>query len=410
MLRESVIADVAAKQKANVMRRLPGLTRLGRLKDAPKGFVTIITGVRRCGKSTLMEQRMRTKGDATFYLNFESSALAGLELKDAPRLDRVLAASGAEAVYLDEVQQLEGWERYVRTKLDEGLEVVVTGSNASLLARELGTKLTGRHVDCELYPFDYEEFLAFTHAKRGSASVRSYLDRGGFPAYLASDDERLLESLFEDILVRDIAVRHGVREVDALRRLAAYLVETVGGRMSASRLRQPLAISSTATILKWCEYFSDAYLFDFVPRYSPSVRVQLANPRKCYCIDTGLQHALSATTAPDEARRFENLVYLSLRRSCRTVFYFDEGNGECDFVPLVGKRIACPVQATFALNDETEEREIGGIRDAMRRLKRKLGWIVTLEDEDELDFDEGVVKVVPFHKFKAEDALSGDVK
>ncbi len=93
MLREGVIADVAAKQRANVMRRLPGLSRIGRLKDAPSGFVTIITGVRRCGKSTLMEQRMRTKGDAAFYLNFESSALAGLDLKDAQRLDRIIAAS-----------------------------------------------------------------------------------------------------------------------------------------------------------------------------------------------------------------------------------------------------------------------------------------------------------------------------
>ena len=405
MLRESVIAEVAAKQKANVMKRAPGLSRLKRLKEVPRGFVTIITGVRRCGKSTLMEQRMRAADGEVFYLNLESAALAGLEIKDAPRLDRVIAASGAGSIYLDEVQQLDGWERYVRTKLDEGFEVFATGSNASLLARELGTKLTGRHVDCELYPFDYDEYLSFTRSRRGDASVRDYLDRGGFPAYLASGDERLLESLFEDILVRDIAVRHGVREVDALRRLAAYLVETVGGRMSATRLRQPLAISSAATILKWCDYFSDAYLFDFIPKYSPSVRVQLANPRKCYCIDTGLQHALSATTAPDEARRFENLVYLSLRRNCRTLFYFDEGNGECDFIPVVGKRIGCPVQATFVLNDENEEREIGGIRDAMRKLKRKTGWIVTLADEDEIDCEEGVVKIVPFHKFKTMDAL-----
>lgn len=405
MLRESVIAEVAAKQRANVMKRTPGLSRLQRLKDAPNGFATIITGVRRCGKSTLMEQRMRMDEDGAFYLNLESSALAGLEIKDAPRLDRVIAASGAGVVYLDEVQQLDGWERYVRTKLDEGFKVVVTGSNASLLARELGTKLTGRHVDCELFPFDYDEYLAYTRSKRGEASVREYLDRGGFPAYLASGDERLLESHFEDILVRDIAVRHGIREVDALRRLAAYLVETVGGRMSATRLRQPLAIASAATILKWCDYFADAYLFDFIPKYSPSVRVQLANPRKCYCVDTGLQHVLSATTAPDEARRFENLVYLSLRRNCRNLFYFDEGDGECDFVPVVGKRISCPVQATFVLNDETEDREIGGVRDAMRKLKRKIGWIVTLNDEDELDVDEGVVKIVPFHKFNAKDVL-----
>ena len=405
MLRESVIAEVAAKQKANVMKRPQGLSRLERLKEAPRGFVTIITGVRRCGKSTLMEQRMRTAGGKPFYLNLESSALAGLEIGDSPRLDRVVAATGADVVYLDEVQQLDGWERYVRTKLDEGLEVVVTGSNASLLARELGTKLTGRHVDCELFPFDYDEYLSFTRSKRGEKSVRDYLDRGGFPAYLASGDERLLESLFEDILVRDIAVRHGIREVDALRRLAAYLVETVGGRMSATRLRQPLAISSSATILKWCDYFSDAYLFDFVPKFSPSVRVQLANPRKCYCVDTGLQHALSSTTAPDEARRFENLVYLALRRVCRNVCYFDEGHGECDFIPQVGKRTGYPVQATFSLNDENEERELGGVRDAMRTLKRRVGWIVTLSDEDEIDCDEGVVKIVPFYKFKARSAL-----
>lgn len=406
MLREGVIAEVAAKQKANVVQRSPGLSRLERLKDCPRGFVSIITGVRRCGKSTLMEQRLRTAVDRSFYLNLESSSLAGLELSDAPRLDRVIAATGAKALYLDEVQQLDGWERYVRTKLDEGFDVVVTGSNASLLARELGTKLTGRHVDSELFPFDYDEYLAFTHSKRGKESVRAYLERGGFPAYLASHDERLLETLFEDVLVRDIALRHGVRDVDALRRLAAYLVETVGGRLSASRLRQPLSISSTSTILKWCDYFSDAYLFDFVPKFSPSVRIQLANPRKTYCIDTGLQHVLSATTAPDEARRFENLVYLALRRVCRTICYFDEGDGECDFVPILGKKVGCPVQATFSLNDETEGRELGGVREAMRRLKRRVGWVVTLEEEDELGYEEGVVKVVPFHKFRAVDALA----
>lgn len=251
MLRENVIKEVADRQKANVARRAPGLSRLNRLKAVPSGFVSIITGVRRCGKSTLMEQRLRTAVDDAFYLNLESAALAGLEIKDAGRLDRVIAASGAKKLYFDEVQQLAGWERYVRTKLDEGFDVVVTGSNASVLGRELGTKLTGRHIDCELFPFDYDEYLAFVKEMPGVESTRSYLRRGGFPAYLASDDERLLEALFDDVLIRDVAVRHGVREIDALRRLAAYLVDNVAGRMSATRLRQPLGISSAATILKW---------------------------------------------------------------------------------------------------------------------------------------------------------------
>lgn len=405
MLRESVIAEVAGKQKANVLRRDQGLVRLPRLKDVPSGFVSIVTGVRRCGKSTLMEQRIRAAIDEAFYLNFESAALAGLEIKDAARLDRVIEASGARTLYFDEVQQLVGWERYVRTKLDEGFEVFVTGSNASVLGKELGTKLTGRHVDCELFPFDYGEYLAFTGENSGDEATRNYLRRGGFPAFLRSDDERLLETLFEDVLIRDVAVRHGIREVDALRRLAAYLIDNIAGRMSATRLRQPLGISSTATILKWCDNFSDAYLFDFVPIFNPSVRVRMVNPRKVYCIDTGLQHVLSSTTAPDEARAFENLVYLSLRRLCRNISYFDGGEGECDFIPLAGKCAGAPVQVTFKLIDESEEREFNGIRAAMRALKRKVGYIVTLSDEDEMSFEEGLVRIVPFHKFRPEDVL-----
>lgn len=405
MLRESVIAEVAARQKANVFRRSPGLLRVGRLKVAPEGFVSIVTGVRRCGKSTLMEQRMRAGGES-FYLNLESAALSGLDLNDARRIDRVIESAGAKTLYFDEVQQLKGWERYVRTKLDEGYEIIVTGSNASVLGKELGTKLTGRHIDCELFPFDYGEYLAFTKSSPGEKSTREYLRRGGFPAYLASDDERLLETLFEDVLIRDVAVRHGIREIDALRRLASYLIENIASRMSATRLRQPLSISTAATILKWCDYFTDAYLFDFVPVFSPSVKVRMVNPRKIYSIDTGLQHVLSATTAPDDARAFENLVYLALRRKCRNISYFDDGTGECDFVPAVGKRAGTPVQATVALTDDSEEREFRGVRAAMRALKRKDGWIVTVADEDELIFDEGTVHIVPFHKFMPEDVLN----
>jgi len=405
MLRERVIAEVAAKQKANVLGRSPGMSRLERLGKVPSGFASVVTGVRRCGKSTLMEQQMRMVPDLAFYLNFESTALAGLELKDAGRIDHAIDAVGARHLFFDEVQQMKGWERYVRTKLDEGFDVTVTGSNASVFAKELGTKLTGRHVDCELFPFDYGEYLAFVKAREGAEATGEYLRRGGFPAYLASDDERLLETLFEDILIRDVVVRHGIREIDALRRLASYLIENISCRMSATRLRQPLAISTAATILKWCDYLSDAYLFDFVPIYSASIKVQMVNPRKVYCIDTGLQHVLSSSTAPDDARAFENLVYLALRRVCRDIAYFDDGRRECDFVPVFRKRAGVPVQATVRMNDENEEREINGLRAAMRSLRRTTGWIVTMADEDELSFDEGMVRIVPFHKFKPAEAL-----
>lgn len=399
MVRESVITQISCKQKAGVLKRAGGLARLNLLKDVPQGFVSVITGVRRCGKSTLMEQRMRLAPDEAFYLNFESAALAGIDISDAARLDNAIAAANAKTLYFDEIQQFNGWERYVRTKLDEGFNIVATGSNASILGKELGTKLTGRHIDCELYPFDYEEYLAFTGAKPNAQSTLEYMRRGGFPAFLATGDERLLETLFDDLIVRDVAVRHGVHEIDTLRRLGAYLVENIGARISATRMKQPLAVASATTILKWCDAIANAYLFDFTAKFGYSAKVQMVNPRKVYCIDTGLQHALSASAAPDDARAFENLVYLALRRKYKTIRYFDDSKCECDFIPMSGKRILNPVQATVSLDSESEEREFGGVRAAMRALKCKTGWIVTLDEEDEFHTPEGNVKIVPFHKF-----------
>lgn len=402
MIRESVIAAVAAKQKERVLSRSGGLPRLDALRSGPKEFALVVSGVRRCGKSTLLEQRLRADAEPIFYLNLESTALAGLTIEDAGRLDRAIEATGARSLYLDEVQQLSGWERYVRTKLDDGFQVVVTGSNASMLGKELGTKLTGRHVDSELFPFDYREFLAFTHRDPGPESTGDYLEKGGFPAFLASGDERILEMLFSDVLERDVALRHSVRDLPGLRRLAAWLVENPACRMSAQRLRQPLGVASASTILQWCEHLSDAYLFAFVPKFSPSLRVQLVNPRKVYCIDTGLQHVLSATNAPDGARAFENLVFLALRRRYRDVFYFDDDGRECDFVVLDRKQPLDPVQATVVLNDDSEEREIAGLRIAMASLGRRDGWIVTLAENDELSVPEGTVHIVPFHAFDPE--------
>ncbi|MBQ7252429.1 MAG: ATP-binding protein [Kiritimatiellae bacterium] len=399
MIRESVIAAVAAKQKEHVLARAGGLPRLEKLRAAPAGFAWIISGVRRCGKSTLMEQFLRQAPDEAFYLNLESTALAGLSLEDAGRLDRAIGATGAKTIYLDEVQTLAGWERYVRTKLDEGFRVVATGSNASLLGRELGTKLTGRHVDTELFPFDYGEFLAFTERTPGADATRAYLAAGGFPSYLATDDERILETLFADILERDVALRHAVRDIAGLRRLAAWLVENAGGKMSAQRLRQPLGVASASTLLQWAEHLADAYLFSFLPKFSPSLRVQLVNPRKIYCIDTGLQCALSATNAPDESRLFENLVFLALRRRFRDLAYFEGDGRECDFVAVAGKRPLDPVQATVALNEDSEEREVTGMRAAMAALGRRRGWIVTVGEEDVLSVPEGEIRIVPFHAF-----------
>jgi hypothetical protein len=390
---------VADKQRKAEQRRPEGLLRK---VDVPseilKTHALVLTGVRRCGKSTVMTQRIRRASGPWFYMKFDAPQLVALELSDSGRLDKVVERSGARRLYLDEIHELDGWELYVLEKLDEGFRVCVTGSNASLLKGERASKLTGRHVSVELFPFSYAEFLAFTKKRKGRKSVEEYLEVGGFPRYVETREESHLTELFDDIVYRDVIVRHGIREVSAVERLAAYLSENPGCRFSASKMLKPLGVSNASTITQWCDWFEDAYLFFFVPKYCDSARAQLVNPRKAYCVDTGLLQVVSTRLVFNDAFRFENLVFLALRRRFREIYYHDDG-GECDFVAVRRHAPVLAVQACVELTTDDLERELGGIRAAMSRFGLREGWIVTLGQTDSYEVSEGLVKVVPFADF-----------
>ena len=394
------LQTVVDKQRKAEERRSAGLPRTVDVSaEILKSHALVLTGVRRCGKSTVMTQRIRGASDPWFYLKFDAPQLVSLELSDSPRLDKVVERSGANRLYLDEVHELDGWELYVLEKLDEGFRVCVTGSNASLLKGERASKLTGRHVSVELFPFSYAEFLAFTRGRRGRRSVEAYLETGGFPRYVETREESHLTELFDDIVYRDVVVRHGIREVGAVERLAAYLSENPGCRFSASRMLRPLGVSNASTVTQWCDWFEDAYLFFFVPKYRDSARAQLVNPRKVYCVDTGLLQVVSTRLVFNDAHRFENLVFLALRRKFRELYYFDEG-GECDFVAARRHTPVLAVQACVELTTGDLDRELGGVRAAMARFGLKEGWIVTLDQTDVYKVPEGTVRVVPFHGFE----------
>ena len=391
---------VADKQRRAEERRSAGLPRKVEVsREILKTHALVRTGVRRCGKNTVMTQRIRGTADPWFYLKFDAPQLVSLELSDSARLDKVVERSGARRLYLDEIHEMDGWELYVLEKLDEGFRVCVTGSNASLLKGERASKLTGRHVSLELFPFSYAEFLAFTHGRKGRKSVEEYLETGGFPRYVETREESHLTELFDDIVYRDVVVRHGIREVGAVERLAAYLSENPGCRFSASRMLKPLGVSNASTVTQWCDWFEDAYLFFFVPKYCDSARAQLVNPRKAYCVDTGLLQVVSTRLVFNDALRFENLVFLALRRKFRELHYFDEG-GECDFVAVRRHAPVLAVQACVELTTGDLDRELGGVRAAMARFGLREGWIVTLDQTDAYEVPEGTVRVVPFHAFE----------
>jgi len=161
----------------------------------------VLKGVRRCGKSVLQAQLMR-RATAAWYCNLEDTRLFGMSPEDFPTMLSVVEelAPGAVPVFLDEVQVVAEWERFVRSLLDRGRGVCVTGSNASLLSRELGAKLTGRHLSFEVFPFGYQEYLAYTGGSPGATSLLAYLDDGGFPGYLRERSPQVLQELLQELL------------------------------------------------------------------------------------------------------------------------------------------------------------------------------------------------------------------
>ncbi len=382
MLTKADIRKIWELQQETVRKTDPGVPR-DLLQDfsIPDRFAVIVTGIRRCGKSTLLNQLQTGKHKDSFYLNFDDNRLYGFDANDFFRLDEVIAESGLRMLFFDELQEITGWERYIRQKLDENYNVVLTGSNATLMSRETGTKLTGRHLDRELFPFSYTEYLEATRKKDDESSFADYMKSGGFPAFIRTGDEQILSDLFEDILIRDIVIRYGVRDVKSLQRLALWLISNTGNLITGSGLRQAAGIQATSTVMEYFSHLESGYLFHFVPRFSYSARSRMINPRKVYSADNGLVTANSASFSDDTGRKLENTVYSHLRRKHKSIFYFSEKR-ECDFiVPRKGKE-PLVIQVCSDLGRDNLERELDGLYEALLFFKIKKGIIVTLNQSD----------------------------
>jgi len=400
MILESIIEQVIEQQKERLRSRDTGLKR--ELIPATKSLSShalIISGVRRCGKSTLLLQIMKNMDEGSvLYLNFESPQLYDFSLSDFKRLDNLIAQNRTKTLFFDEIQLVEGWEVYIRQKLDEGFHIIITGSNASLLSKELGTNLTGRHISQELFPFSYREFLSFKSLTPCIESLREYMIDGGFPEYLKTGDQEQLATLFDDILIRDIVTRYGIKDIKSLQRLASYLVSNIGNRITATKLKQPLSIGATSTILSWFSHLEFSYLFVFLPMYSHSVKAQLINPRKVYAVDLGMVDAVSKTLTEDVGRKLENLVFLHLRRKYSELYYYHE-KGECDFVAMKRGTVAELVQVCYELTSDNLNRELNGLLQAMKFFNIQKAIIVTFANTDFIKETTYEIEVLPAYKY-----------
>lgn len=359
------------------------------------GFATVVSGIRRCGKSTLMAQVIDKMSEPSLYINFDTPKLNSFSMDDFDLVNELAMKTGSRNLFFDEIQLVSGWESYVRSALDAGYRVMVTGSNATMLSRELGTRLTGRHITKELFPFSYQEYCRFRNMQPSTDSLNGYLKEGGFPQYLKQRDEVVLEMLLDDILYRDIAVRYSVRDEIALRNLMIYLITNIGNLVSANKLTSAVQVRTAKTVLEYFSYYVQTYLLSFVSRFSYSYRSQMISPKKVYCIDNGLHLAVTTSANTDEGRRLENMVYGELRQRYKQIFYYNDGHGECDFIVCEKNVPTAAFQVCYELNRENESQELGGLLSAMEELHISSGKILTFNQSDAIIKDGKRIAVTP---------------
>ncbi|HBL77957.1 MAG: AAA family ATPase [Bacteroidetes bacterium GWF2_42_66] len=399
MIQIEFLKEILLHQHENILSKDTGMAReqIQSLPDS-KSHALIVSGIRRCGKSTLLFQLLREKFPDAIYLNFDDPRLYDFGADDFNKLDKLIGESSSSVLMFDEIQLVNGWERYVRQKLDENYRVFVTGSNASLLSSELGSSLTGRQITKELFPFSYSEYCRFRQITPGIEATLSYMKEGGFPEYLKRKNSEILTSLLNDILVRDIAVRYNIRDVRTLQRLTLFLLANVGNRITGNKLKNNFGISSTTTILEYFSYLEQCYLLSFVPMFDYSLKKQNVYPKKVYAIDSGLVENTTPRFKSDDGHKLENLIFLFIREKTKDIFYYS-GSGECDFLVMEKGVIAEAIQVCLELDTENLQRETSGLFEAMKKFQLDKGTIVTLSQSDSFSQEEMKIEVIPFHEY-----------
>jgi predicted AAA+ superfamily ATPase len=366
-------------------------------RAAPLPHAVIISGLRRVGKSTLLAQLAHRLGeDRFYYVNFEDERFLGFATNDANDLYALLIELfGERGIFvIDEIQNVPGWEHFVRRLVDLGLKFYITGPNASLLSREFDGRMTGRYVPVEVFPFSFSEFLRFrgyvvpnlTRSTTADAAhlqgyLGEYLRLGGIPEPLKYPQLPLARTLYDDVLYRDIATRHRIEDVRALKELAFYLMSNPASPVSFIKLKEHLRFDSVDSVKDYIDYLETSWLVLTASVYDYSVKRRQEAPKKVYAIDTGLAGAVGLSGSPDTAKFQKNLVFLALRRRTPEVYYYTSPGGyEVDFY-LPGTRELILVSQNLA-QPGARERDARAMTDALRGLDLARGLILTDANAD----------------------------
>lgn len=421
MISKQLLQEVALEQEERLAKDAgtkwvarEALEKVRQFERLPHSVV--IAGIRRSGKSTLLLQTREYIPEGGYYCNFEDERLLGFSVHDFQPLYEVFLERFGEkkTFFFDEIQNVPGWERFVSRMHTKGFKFYLTGSNASLLSREFGTRLTGRHVTVSLYPFSFREFLKHVGHGRNEDELlkasdraslrrhfRTYLQEGGMPEYLVYQKPETLTEVYHDILYRDIVARYDIRDERSLRELGLYLMSNHSTLVSLSGLKRFLQLGSVNTVKNFLRYFENSFLFFTIPLYSRSFKQQAVTPKKVYCIDQGFIRFLGFKASEDRGRLLENIVFLELKRRGEELFYYrTQNNGEVDLVIRKGTSPKQLIQVCWNISDpRTRDREVKSLSLAMEELGVRDGLILTDDEQDTIHVDKKTIQVKPVYQW-----------
>ncbi|MBA1437597.1 MAG: ATP-binding protein [Epsilonproteobacteria bacterium] len=392
-----------------------------------KKIITLI-GVRRSGKSSILYEminKLSTIVDKTsiLFLNFEDERL---EL-NVDELDLVLQAffelypeKDLKKCYFffDEIQNITGWEKFVRRLYDTvSKNIYITGSNSKLLSSEIATSLRGRTLSYEVYPLSFSEYLAFEdievdlYSSKSLAYIRNaeakFLKNGAFPEILFLEQQyanQTLQEYFNVLLYRDLAERYNITNTIALKFFLKRIIASTTKQISINKIYNELKSSGIKigknTLYDFLEYVQNIYLAFTLQRYDNSLVNKELGEKKIYTVDIGLNNATEFRFSDNIGKSLENAVFLELKRRGKQLFYYRDTGSECDFIVQEGNEVVQALQVTHDMsNEETRKREIKGLLNVCRKLNLSHGNIITFDSEDEM-VERGVtITSIPFYKW-----------
>jgi hypothetical protein len=393
----------------------------GKLIDLKSPQAQVVIGVRRSGKSTLCYQALESAGVGYAYADFDDERLANIGAEQLNDMLEVLYKiyGDFDYLFLDEIQNVEGWHLFVNRLLRKKTHIVVTGSNAKLLSGELATHLSGRAKEIHLFPFSFGEYCAMkdidtkTMTTKAEAFRRAafddYMRSGGFPELLQISDSRTyISDLVDNIIKRDIEQRYQISYKAAFEQMAQHLLNVSPAQVVIANLAETFNIKSEHTIKNYLQYLRQSFVLIGIQKYAQKSRVRLTQ-EKVYAVDVAMMNnRANAFAGENLGWRLETIVLIELQRRCkasgRDLYYINERSGECDFVVCEGDTVVQAVQVSYDISsDKTRTREIAGLLLAAKLTKCTNLLLLTDHEYSDVEHNGLHIAIRPVYAWSVEE-------